>query len=391
MKKTRSTPTKNRFSIFMLFLFSFIAAVKAQPITQKQVLAIADFDTRGYTMNQQQALQFISAEMIRINLYEVMDKYDVEFIAKRDSLQLTGCYAKACLTETGKKLKADKMLTGSISQVGDKLIVSMRMLDVKSGVFEKTIAKEFLIIKGSEFLMIRTALNEMYGIDNDPDLVKKLTSRTELESSLNNPYETILRADGPRMGISFMTGLNGQIIQNKRSNGGFEGNPYMFQFGYQFERQYLNEGNFQALFEFIPMITGLDQGRFIPSFTFMNGLRSNKSGWEFAFGPSLSFATMAEGFYDPAQDGMSADKRTFYIKQDNMQLWRDLGEPSTITRMDSRGNVNIVPAFVFAVGKTFRSGRMNLPLNAWFIPGKNGPRFGLSMGWNAKERFIQNN
>lgn len=391
MKNTVSIPNLKRLSIVILILFSVTAFVKAQPITQKQVLAIADFDTRGYTMNQQQALQFISAEMIRINLYEVMDKYDVEFIAKRDTLQLAGCYAKACLTETGKKLKADKMLTGSISQVGDKLIVSLRMLDVKSSVFEKTIAKEFLIIKGSEFLMIRTALNEMYGIENDPDLVKKLTSSTELESALNNPYETILRADGPRMGISFMTGLNGQIIQNKRSNGGFEGNPYMFQFGYQFERQYLNEGNFQALFEFIPMITGLDQGRFIPSFTFMNGLRSNKSGWEFAFGPSLSFATMAEGFYDPAQDGMSADKRTFYIKQDNMQLWRDLGEPSTITRMDSRGNVNIVPAFVFAVGKTFRSGRMNLPVNAWFIPGKNGPRFGLSMGWNAKDRFIQNN
>ncbi len=363
----------------------------AQPLTTKQTIAIADFDTRGYTLNQQQILQYISAELIRINMYEVMDKYDVEYIAKKDSLNLNGCFSKACLTEVGTKLNANKMLTGSISQVGDKLIVSFRMLDVKSGSFEKMTAQEFLVLKGSEFVMIRVALNELFSIPNDGDLVKKLTLRTELESTLNNPYQTILRADGPRMGISFLSGLNAQIIQKKPASGGYDGNPYMFQFGYQFERQYLNEGNFQALFEFIPMITGLDQGRFIPSFTFMNGLRSNKSGWEFAFGPSITFSEMAEGFYDPADKNTPEGDRPFYIKQDNLQKWRDLGEPETLTRMDSRGNINIVPSFVFAVGKTFRSGRMNIPVNAWFIPGKNGPRFGVSMGWNAKERYLLNN
>ena len=61
-------------------------------------------------------------------------------------------------------------------------------------------------------------------------------------------------------------------MQAKKNVGGFDAYPAMFQFGYQFEKQYLNEGNFQALFEFIPMISGLEQNTFIPSFTLMNGL-----------------------------------------------------------------------------------------------------------------------
>jgi hypothetical protein len=53
----------------------------------------------------------------------------------------------------------------------------------------------------------------------------------------------------------------------------------MFMFGYQFEKQYLNEGNLQALFEFIPSVTGVDQGLFLPNILFLHGLRHNRSGW----------------------------------------------------------------------------------------------------------------
>jgi len=33
-----------------------------------------------------------------------------------------------------------------------------------------------------------------------------------------------------------------------------------FNLAISLSKQYLNEGNFQALFEFIPMVSGLDQG-----------------------------------------------------------------------------------------------------------------------------------
>src|SRR5574343_1571796 len=47
-------------------------------ITPKPSIAIVDFDVRGYKMSQQQAIQFVINELIRVEKFEVMDKYDIE-------------------------------------------------------------------------------------------------------------------------------------------------------------------------------------------------------------------------------------------------------------------------------------------------------------------------
>jgi hypothetical protein len=144
----------------------------------------------------------------------------------------------------------------------------------------------------------------------------------------------------------------------------------MFQFGYQFEKQYLNEGKFQGLFEFIPMVTGIDQSLFIPSFSILHGIRNNKNGWEFAFGPTFQAISQAEGYFE---NGIWKLKNEFTNP-----------EQVTMMRLDNRGKRQLRTGFVIACGKTFRSGRMNIPLNAYFVPRKDGMQFGLSFGFNAK-------
>ena len=57
------------------------------------------------------------------------------------------------------------------------------------------------------------------------------------------------------------------------------------------------------------------------------------------------------------------------------------------TRMDSRGEVVVQPSFIFAAGKTFKSGKLNIPVNGYFIPSKDGFRVGLSFGFNSRSRF----
>ena len=58
--------------------------------------------------------------------------------------------------------------------------------------------------------------------------------------------------------------------------------PIVSQIGYQFEGAYLSAGNFQALIEGL-IFSGIEQNMFNPSFTFINGFRSSKNGWEFGF------------------------------------------------------------------------------------------------------------
>jgi len=377
-----------RSHMLIIIVFTLITGIstKLSAAIQdgKQSIAIADFDTRSNIMDNKEAIQYVINELIRVGQFEVMDKYDVEYLAKKDSLEVVGCFSKICLSNIGKRLGVNKMFTGGIQRLGDKIDVNLGLLDVETGTFEKQIVKEFLDIKGNELMMIRITINEMFNIPNDADIVKKLTIKSEYESTINNPYELRLRADGPRMGVGFFSGLNGEIMKRPEKDGGFDGYPFMFQFGYQFEKQYLNEGNFQALFEFIPVISGMDQGRFIPSFTFLNGLRNNKNGWEFAFGPTFTFTKMAKGFIGP--DGL------WYLEEDaklfeNQPNW----DPSFEKRMDNRGIVSLNTGFLIGFGRTFKSGRMNIPVNGYVIPGKNGMRFGLSFGWNGKDRYQPNN
>lgn len=357
----------------LLQLFSF-----AQTASRPSI-AVGDIDANEvYFANAQQTISdIIRMELNQMNNFELLDRYDMAFLAKRDSIKVSGCYSKICLIEIGQKLKVDKIMTGSVMTIGNSINVNLRLLDVNSEKIEKSHSIEFLKLHTELKAMIHITLNEMFGLPVDAEMKKTLTKRNDYDNSVNNPYQLRLRSDGPRMGFTVFTGETATRLKESRSNGGFEAEATMFQFGYQFEKQYLNEGNFQALFEFIPMMTGLDQGLFIPSVTVMNGLRNNKNGWEFAFGPTFSLVTKSRGFYSPETNEWTLIKDTVKAPEG----------VDVINRLDSRGDLAIQAGFIFAAGKTFKSGKLNIPINAFIIPNNKGLRFGVSVGFNARDRY----
>jgi hypothetical protein len=232
---------------------------------------------------------------------------------------------------------------------------------------------EFVHIKNQLSSMMEITVNKMFGIEVNEAQEQKLTKPFDFESSVNYPDVSTLNLSGPRMGFTAFTGDLSSIYKAPMLEGGFNATPLMFQFGYQFEVKYLNEGDFQALFEIIPIVTGLDQGKFIPSVSILNGIRSNKTGWEFAFGPVFYILKESEGYYDENNSWKLVNEY-------------DGEQPNTaeiISRLDSRGKLVFDSGFVFGIGKTFKSGRMNIPINAFVVPGKSGSRFGLSLGFNA--------
>lgn len=358
-------------------LITFQNSLFAQ--SNKPLLAVADIDINEVMPNglNYSYPDLVLMEMLKIQQYELLDRYDMNYLAKKEKIEIAGCFSRICLVDIGKALQVQKVLTGSILTVGDNLVITFRLLDVASGNIEKTHSVEYLKLPTELKMMVRITLQEMFGQPIDEEQKKKLTMRNDYDGSANNPYKLRLRSDGPRMGFTYFSGEIAGRLAESRSVGGYEAQPLMFQFGYQFEKQYLNEGNFQALFEFIPMMTGLDQGLFIPSVTIMNGLRNNKNGWEFAFGPTFSVVQEAKGFYAPG-----SERWTLRTQVDSLPDGVEL-----ISRLDSRGEPSIQTGFVFAAGKTFKSGKLNIPLNVYVIPNNKGLRFGVSVGFNAKDRY----
>lgn len=360
-----------------LVILSFIA--QAQKV--KQSLTVLNIDSKGVNMDPATMGNMVRMELEKLDSFDVMDRYDVTYMVEKNKLSIGNCYGKICLVEIGNIITSDKMFTGTVEQFGKSIVVTFRIIDVKKNSIEKSYVREYLNLPEEIQSMIKVSINEMFGKPNEQNIVDKLTKQFEFDNTTNNPDVDRLKLDGPRMGFVSYTGkLQSRIMESKNS-GGFDAFPAMFQFGYQFEKQYLNEGKVQALFEFLPMITGLDQGYFIPSMTIMHGVRSNVNGWEFAFGPTINLVPKSKGYYD--------ELNTWHREEDwtNDSLNKNVKNPFIIKeRLDSRGDYVIQSGFVLAFGRTFKSGKLNLPVNVYVIPNKDGFRIGASLGFNAKNK-----
>ena len=143
------------------------------------------------------------------------------------------------------------------------------------------------------------------------------------------PKKEPVNLAGPRVGFTYIgPGKTADFLTND-----LKMTTFFTQFGWQFEQQYFAlESGVSGLVEFVGLIGGLEQGKFLPSASGLIGIR-NARGTEFAFGPNLSLSGAA---------------------------------------------------FVFAFGHTFQTGDLNFPVNFAIVPSSNGIRISLLSGFNAR-------
>lgn len=144
------------------------------------------------------------------------------------------------------------------------------------------------------------------------------------------PMSTQRRLSGPRFGVTFLTREMRDSIQVTFEE---KVGPVITQFGWQWERQFSNTGGgLTPVTEWVFLVGGLEQGVFLPSLSWMVGLRS-RGGAEFGVGPNLG----------PGGIGM-----------------------------------------VLAAGINRTSGNLNIPFNIAVVPSKEGIRVGLLAGFNSQ-------
>lgn len=97
-----------------------------------------------------------------------------------------------------------------------------------------------------------------------------------------------LKLSGPRFGITYIGGDLADDLDEE-----FGAAPIITQFGWQFEtRLFTTDMGLSGLTEFVPLVGGLEQGLFLPSFSFLVGLRT-ASGLEVGLGPNASLGGAA--------------------------------------------------------------------------------------------------
>jgi len=137
-----------------------------------------------------------------------------------------------------------------------------------------------------------------------------------------------LSRSGPRFGVTW---LGGAITDSIKARYDVDVAPVITQFGWQYERQFASlEQGPVALNEWVVLIGGLDQGAFIPSLTWLVGIRT-PGNFELGVGPNATPAGVA---------------------------------------------------LALSMGMTFRSGALNVPVNMAIVPSRIGTRASILTGFN---------
>jgi len=189
--------------------------------------------------------------------------------------------------------------------------------------------------------------------------MKKVLLTLVLGLGLLTASAQIQQLAGPRIGMTLITaGSTADFLhkgfdyvqyedeyENAEHKLGETGSAFTTQYGWQWESRFADGGGeVVGIVEWIALVAGMEQGKFLPSLTSVIGART-VNGLEIGVGPSLSLTGV----------GM-----------------------------------------VFAIGKNFQSGSLNMPVNLVFMPGKNtdsdingedytyssGARISLMVGFN---------
>ena len=324
----------------------------------------------GIYVNEVDVTAEMAANVLRIELnkigrYQMLDKLDLLEVEQTAKVKFIDCYGKQCLESVGKKADVDYAISGAVESLGPKMVITLKIYNVRTGSYAITTSMEFYKNVEEIQRMMRILVRKAHDLENEREMVEMLTFYEQPPTT----QRSRLKNDGPRFGLAYVGGEMGDVIQLSESKGGYDAFPLMSQFGYQLEKAYISSGDFEALVEGLFLATGIEQNLFIPSLTILNGFRSTSSGWEFGFGPSISVRKTASGYYD-SENNWHAESTPD----------PNIFEPTR--RIDSRGTAEISATWVWAIGKTFRSGYLNIPVNAFFSHGKYGWNSGISMGFN---------
>ena len=144
----------------------------------------------------------------------------------------------------------------------------------------------------------------------------------------------VVKLSGPRVGATIVTaGSASDFIQNDLMMPGDDGwgnssTALITQYGWQLESRFIESEDVSGVVEWVFLVGGMERGLFLPSISSLFGMRA-KSGFEGALGPNLSLTGV----------GM-----------------------------------------VLALGYTFKTGTLNVPVNLSFVPGKS-KTYEESGGW----------
>jgi len=120
------------------------------PAGEKINLAVADFAGKNVSAADASIVaDFLRTELVNTQMFNVMDRANMETILSEQKFQLSGCTTEECAVKMGKLLNVQQIVVGSLSKLLDTYYITVNLVDVETGKILKSFDHE--VVSSKEF------------------------------------------------------------------------------------------------------------------------------------------------------------------------------------------------------------------------------------------------
>ncbi len=165
-----------------IFFLSVLLSFKSLNAQNENLpsIAVANPNVNALSIKPESGSKMMRLELIKMNKYKVYDEFDMADVLKAKEVYRTQCYGQNCLVGLGKELNVDYVMCGSLDGLGNKIVVTIKIVDVKNQTIFKSAVREFDNQEIEMQRMIEIILKEMHGLQSDRsfkiDLLLKMNS-----------------------------------------------------------------------------------------------------------------------------------------------------------------------------------------------------------------------
>ncbi|TFH02837.1 MAG: hypothetical protein E4H13_00755 [Calditrichales bacterium] len=180
--------------VSIIFCFS-LTALAGQPTVNN--VAVLDLEPTGIDASDAQFLSDrLRAELFETGKFRVVEREKMNEILQEQGFQQSGCTSVECAVEIGQLLNVRTMIAGNLGKIENVYSISLRMIDVQSGVIMRTATRDH---DGKLSEVLTDVIPEIARDLADAERVRPAATRTTLPSEQ--------KPDARRFGILVKGGM----------------------------------------------------------------------------------------------------------------------------------------------------------------------------------------
>lgn len=193
--------------IHTIFLINF-------SFSQSTHIAVMELDAEGVSESETRIIsERLRLALFKTGIFSVLERDKMQEILDEQGFQLSGCTTIECAVEAGKMIGVEKMVMGSIGQIGILYTLNARIIDIESGrVFSMEVDDcdceiETVLVESTE--KIAVALAKAISSQTNEN-IDSLKSEIRYKKGISRNYVSFMLGGVPSIGYSLGTRLGYQ-------------------------------------------------------------------------------------------------------------------------------------------------------------------------------------